>query len=696
MPAVLPRDNRVHLTAAKAGLILALLPGLWPTSAQADDPRLAPVEIVGPRHSNAVGDWDAASQGEAAGTELAARALLRPGEVLEAVPGLIVTQHSGDGKANQYFLRGYNLDHGTDFATWVAGMPVNMPSHAHGQGYTDLNFVIPELIQRIGWRKGPYFADDGDFASAGSARIDYTSSLSRSIASITAGSFGYRRALLAGSPVLGAGRFLYALEMQGDDGPWQVPEHLRKFNAVLRYSLGSAANGFSVTAMSYSARWTATDQLPRRALDAGGVDRFGSPDASDGGTQARDSVSVQWRQADGAVSRQANAYAIRSRLALWSNFTYRLNRPDAGDQFEQAEARTVLGGAASQSWFEHWGERHVFTTIGVQARRDRLAPVGLYDSIARRRTATVREDAVSVESIAPYVSNTVEWSDAFRTIAGLRADHQRTGVASNLAANSGAASASIVSPKLSLVFGPWSRTEYFLNWGHGFHSNDARGATLTVDPRTLAPTARVSPLAKTRGSEFGLRSQAIEHLNVSVTLWHLTQASELVFAGDAGTTQASRASHRNGLEWIGTWTPARWLALDTNLALTRARFDDGQPSARFVPGAPSRVASAGVTVNDAGRWSGSLRWRHFGARPLTEDGALRSASTSIVNARVAFAFSPDTKFTLDLLNLLNRKADDISYAYTSRLGGEPAAGVNDVHLHPVEPRALRLSVTIAY
>ncbi len=304
---------------------------------------LRPVEVV-EKYDNPIGATDASSEGLVTGSGIRRRPLERPGEVLETVPGLIATQHSGNGKANQFFLRGYNLDHGTDFATWVAGMPVNMPTHAHGQGYTNLNFLIPELIDRIDYSKGPYFAQNGDFSSVGTARIRYLDRLPRNIATLTTGSFDYRRALLAGSGDAGAGALLYALEYQTNDGPWQVPENLAKYNGVLRYSQGSATNGFDVTAMAYKARWSATDQIPQRAVTEGLLDRFGAIDPTDGGESDRYSLSGQWKQSAGNVVRTASVYAVSSTLQLNSNFTYFLDDPDRGDQFQQSERRVLWGG----------------------------------------------------------------------------------------------------------------------------------------------------------------------------------------------------------------------------------------------------------------------------------------------------------------------------------------------------------------
>jgi hypothetical protein len=645
------------------------------------------VEVLG-RYENEIGTSDAASQGAVTREGVEKRPLLRPGEVMESVPGMIATQHSGDGKANQFFLRGYNLDHGTDFATWVAGMPVNMPTHAHGHGWTDLNFVIPELISRIAYGKGPYFAEDGDFASAGSARIEYAERLPFSIASLSAGPHDYRRAVLAGSPALRAGTVVYGLEYQQNDGPWENPNDYAKYNGVLRYVEG----GLSITGMAYKADWNATDQIPRRAVDAGLIGRFGAIDPSDGGESSRYSISAEWRSAGSAAS----VYAIRSRLNLFSNFTFFLDDPVNGDQFEQAEKRLTLGAQASRTWSAAWGGRAVSNTLGAQLRRDRLEPVALYSSAARERLSTTRQDQVTVSSAGPYLSSAIEWNGWFRTLAGLRADFHRFDVASNLPQNSGKRSDSIVSPKLSAIFGPWGRTEYFLNWGRGFHSNDARGTTITVDPKSGDPAEPVSPLVRTTGYEAGLRSRIVPEVSTSLALWALEQDSELLFVGDAGTTEASRPSKRSGVELLVQWLPSPNVAIDLTAAFTRARFSDEDPAGERIPGAPESVASAGVTVDRLGGWFGSLRWRYFGPRPLVEDNSVRSRSTSLVNARIGYAVTTSIRAFVDVFNLFNREASDVDYFYASRLPGEPAAGVDDIHFHPVEKRTMRGSVALTW
>ena len=641
---------------------------------------------------NAVGTWDAASQGVVRREELERRPIFRAGEVMETVPGMIVTQHAGDGKANQYFLRGYNLDHGTDFATWVAGMPINMPTHAHGQGYTDLNFLIPELVSQVQYNKGPYFAEDGDFASVGSARISYAEQLQSSAASLTAGPYGYKRALLAGSPQLGAGRVVYGFEYGYADGPWNNPEKFHKLNGVLRYAQGSAANGFNLTAMGYSAGWNSTDQIPQRAVQSGLLDRFSAVDPSDGGHTNRYSVSTEWRQNEGNISRNVNVYAIRSELKLYSNFTYFLDNPAQGDQFLQSERRTAFGATGSQTWSTNWGQREVLNTIGLQIRRDRLSPVANYNTQGREVIATTSVDDATVTSIAPYVSNTIRWTPWLRTVAGLRFDHQRFDVSSMLPANSGSRSDSLRSPKFTAVFGPWAKTEYFLNWGRGFHSNDARGVNQTVDPRSGNAAVPVTPLARTTGYEAGVRTQYVPGVTASLSLWQLRQNSELIFLGDAGTTEASRPSLRTGIEALVQYQPMQWLAVDASAGVTRSRFTDVEMPGNYVPNSPNAVISAGVTVDNYRKWFGTIRWRYFGPRPLIEDNSVSSAATSLVNARVGYAFDKRLKLQLDVFNLFNRQDHDIDYFYASRLAGEPAAGVNDIHFHPVEPRSARLSV----
>ncbi len=664
--------------------------------------QLAPITVLG-NYDNAVGSSDAASQGSVTAALIGARPTLRPAELLEFVPGVIVTQHSGDGKANQYFLRGFNLDHGTDFATWVAGMPVNMPTHAHGHGYSDLNWLLPELVNRIAYRKGPYFAEEGDFSSAGAARIGLFDKLPQGIASLALGENGYRRGLVANSSPLGLdgqrGELLYALEAAHNDGPWDNPEKFRRVNGVLRYSLAEGGSRHAVTAMGYSARWNATDQIPQRAVEAGLIGRYGTVDPTDGGSTSRYSLSYELARtlADGQF--KLNAYAIQSALDLYSNFTYFLENPTDGDQFEQAERRRVLGLSISRSWNTPLAGRDSTTTIGLQLRHDRLAPVGLYRTIARERVATTQQSTVRQTSIALHAENAVQWTPWLRSVMGVRADRLDVDVRSSIAANSGARSAGIASPKLSLIFGPWAKTEVFVNYGHGFHSNDARGAVATVaakDP-TGPAIAPVNPLVRSKGGELGLRTELVPGLQSSLSVWALALDSELLFVGDAGETAPSRASKRYGVEWNNHVVVSQWLLLDADLAVSRARFTGPDPAdpllGRRIPGSIETVASFGATVTDLGRWSGQWQLRYFGPRALDEDNRQRSKATTLAYLRVGYQVSKPVKLTLDVFNLFDRRGSDIDYHYASRLPGEPAQGVSDIHFHPVEPRSLRVTLS---
>lgn len=437
-------------------------------------------EVVSPAGSSA-------SEGLVTSEQIENRPRLRTGELLEVVPGLIVTQHSGDGKANQYFLRGFNLDHGTDFRTTVDGMPVNMPTHGHGQGYTDMNFVIPELVSRIHYKKGTYYAEEGDFAAAGAAELDYFNTLDQGLASLEIGEYGYRRLVIANANRVSGGDLLYGFEGALNDGPWEVSEDLRKLNGMLRYTHALGIGELTVSAMAYDSEWDSTDQIPQRAVSSGLIGRYGSLDDSDGGDSSRYSLSLNWQGAQGNSGWQANAYVVDYDLSLYSNFTYYLDDPVNGDQFEQLDDR-VYGGANLS--YEYRGELAgvpMHHTLGAQTRYDDIGTVGLYHTAQRQRLSTVREDSVEQLSYALYYSNNAQWLPWLRSVAGLRADFYHFDVDADLAANSGADSDQLLSPKLSLIFGPWADTDFFVNGGYGFHSNDARGSTISVDPGTGSP-----------------------------------------------------------------------------------------------------------------------------------------------------------------------------------------------------------------
>jgi hypothetical protein len=657
--------------------------------------------VVTGHYDNSIGTSDAASEGVIGPELLRNRAILRPADILEYIPGMVVTQHSGDGKANQYFLRGMNLDHGTDFATTVNGVPVNMPSHAHGHGYSDLNFLIPELVQRIEYRKGPYFASEGDFSPAGTANFVYRTQLDRPIADVTIGQRGYLRGVAAVSREVNDGVILLsAIERLNNNGPWTVPEGIRKTNAQFILSSGSLREGWSTSLSAYSAHWNSTDQIPQRLIDAGlnqgqPFGRFDSLDPSDGARTQRTSLSGNWHQASDHALTKIEWYAIKYNLNLFSNFTYSLDR--ANDQLAQTDDRTVWGGKTYRAWFTDLSDgRSMQNTLGVQLRQDQIR-VGLYDSVARQFQSTVRDDGIQQSLVGIYGDNEMGWSSWMRTVAGFRVDQFNAKVTSHAQAlNSGSAAASKVSPKLSVVFGPWQKTEFFINAGKGFHSNDARATTAKVDPKTGLPIDSVAGLVSSRGQEIGMKSQIIPDLQTTLAIWRLEFDSELVYVGDAGTTKAGRPSRRSGLELSNHWTPGNHFLMDANFAWTQPRYSDNDPAGSYLVNSVQKVANLTLALRNFGTWSGSVGVRYIGAAPLIEDNSIRSNSSVNSNLRISRKISNDLDVALDILNLTDRKNNDISYYYASRVAGEPAGGIDGVHVHPAEPRTVRVSARMRF
>jgi outer membrane cobalamin receptor len=643
-----------------------------------------------------IGIAQSASQGAVTARQLEARPLTRSGEVLETVPGVIISQHSGEGKANQYYLRGFNLDHGTDFATTVAGMPANMPTHGHGHGYSDLSFLIPELVSGIQFSKGPYFADQGDFATAGAANINYVNALERPIVQVDVGQDGYARALVAASQRVAVGTWLGAAEVFHNDGPWDRPDDYRKLNGMLRFTRGDAANGFSITGMAYRGEWDATDQVPTRAVAGGVIGRFGNLDPSDGGRSYRVSGSFDWQRTRDSVSTKLTGYGIAYGLDLYSNFTFFLDDPVNGDQFHQADRRLVTGLRLAQRRHSRWRGRLMQSTFGAQLRNDNISTVGLYHTRERERLEAVREDAVLQTSGAVFAQNETEWSPRVRTLAGIRVDGYRFDVDALDPENGGTRNTGIASPKGGIIVGPFSGTEFYANAGLGFHSNDARGATITRDPATGEPADPVTPLARARGAEVGMRTVAVPGLQTTLSLWTLHLASELVFVGDAGTTDVGRPSHRHGVELANYVRPRPWLTFEVDLSWSHGHFTDDDPAGDHIPGAVKTVASGGATVDDISGWFGSARVRHFGPRPLVEDDSVRSRATTLVNLGVGYKVTPRVRVVVDVFNLFDAEDSDVDYLYASRLPGEPADGVTEIHFHPTLPRTARIGLRVVF
>ncbi|MGD1084077.1 MAG: TonB-dependent receptor [Verrucomicrobiota bacterium] len=703
--------------------------------------RLPDVTVTG-RQDSMLGIADSAGQGTTGAAQLAERPILRGGEILETVPGLIITQHAGGGKANQYFLRGFNLDHGTDFANYLDGMPLNLPSHAHGEGYSDMNIVIPEFVERVDYEKGPYYADVGDFGSAGAARLVFYKTLPQDFLTVEGGMYGYERGVFGASQKLGAGNLLYGGEASHDDGPWVRPDDYWKFNGILTYSQGDAANGWSATFRGYHGKWNSSDQLAQNAVPLVGL--FGALNPTDGGNSDRYSLQTEWHRQSGNSQTKITAYTFYYDLDLFSDFTYFLTDTNQGDQFEQQDSRWVAGLDARHTISSQWFGRDVENSFGLQIRNDWIHN-GLYQTEDRARVNKTDTDTLGLPGglfangisyttlpadtdvnhltdtqVGIYAENKVQWTDKFRSVLAMRGDLDYFDDTSlSTPANSGTASSILPSPKMSLIFGPWAKTEFYAQGGFSFHSNDGRGATQTEEPVSAAnpnpntPVARIPALIQTRGAEIGVRTLALPHLQSTVSLWYLHSESELEQDGDTGGTVASQQpSDRYGVEWANYYTPVKHLAFDLDLADSIARFTSpdpadaayinpanpalGQgPGGTRVPEAVGAVISSGVTLHDLQGFSASLRLRYFGPRDLTSDGLYKSSSTLLLNAEAGYQINKTWRVSAEFLNLLDSRDHDIDYAYVSRISPAAAEEFTDV-FHPVEPFQVRVGLTAKF
>ncbi|MCB1096934.1 MAG: TonB-dependent receptor plug domain-containing protein [Verrucomicrobiae bacterium] len=661
------------------------------TSAVVEESGITDTVVVVGKAEDLLGSAPSSSKGQANNEELSQRPVLRRGELLEAVPGVVITQHSGGGKANQYFVRGFNLDHGTDFHVSLDGMPVNFRTHAHGQGYADLNFLIPEFIERLDYFKGPFYPQLGDLSTAGGAQYRLFQELPTGIASVTVGENDYYRALLGDSWNVGAGVLTLGGEYTHENGPWTSPDGYQRYNGLLRYHLGDEDSYLNFTAMSYIGEWDATDQVPQRAIRDGRIGRFDAIDPSGGGETSRHSLQMSWQEKDAGVVTHADAWVGYYDLDLFSNFTYFLNDPINGDQFEQKESRIFAGANLWRRWDYDLAGLPSNTTLGFQTQHDWIDGIGLHLTKARKRLSTVRQDDVYQGSFSLYADHETQVTPWMRTGTGLRGDLVAFDVDGD-PTNSGDDTSGILSPKAHLIFGPWAETEFYINGGLGFHSNDARGVTISTDPLTGESVSPVDPLVRTEGLEMGLRTQAIPDLTATISLWGLRSDSEFVYVGDAGTTEAGPGSERYGIELASYWRPTDWLSLDAEYAWSHARFLDVPSGEDYIPNSIEHMVSAGITAGNEEGIYASLRARYFSPRPLEESGTIKGDSSLQLNARVGYRRGP-WEFAVDCLNLLDRDDNDIEYFYESRLPGEDIAGIGDTHIHPAEPRQVRVSAT---
>lgn len=703
---------------------------------------MATITIRG-RAANLVGLADTASSGRVGPTDIAERPLLRPAELLEAVPGLLITQHSGDGKANQYFTRGFNLDHGTDFAFSLDSIPLNLPSHAHGEGYTDLNFILPELVQAVTYTKGPFDVEVGDYATAGSADLIYPDSLPFHVASLSMGEYGYQRALAAYQLSLLGGNLIYALEIGAYDGPWAVPEAFKKFNGFLRYSRGSAQGRWTLSYAAYHGAWNATNQVPQDAIQQGLINAFGSLSPTDGGEQDRNLLWSTWKAQGAHGEFDALAYVERSHLDLWNDFTFDLPYQYAGtqltqglaqdqfaapaatdgEQFQQSEDRVRAGGTLRAVFQARCWGLPTANELGLDLRNDDVE-LGLYNTDQRIAYETDSLDYVVESSAAAYARSEIRWTPWLRTVLGLRQDFYTFQVANqtptiqdgvDLLAATGPSgpngqlaplsafaqggpagttatfNATQPEPKAALILRPGAGPlELYLNYGRGFHTNDAR---------ELAPG--VDPLARADSEELGLRYADGDAYETTLAAWRMNLASELTFNGDSSHSSPNGASTRQGLEWSNTLR-SRPFYVDLDAALSQARFvsldsvDDPLHPGLWVPEAIEQAATLTVGLDKVAGWSLDARLRYFGGRALTPDDQVRSAPSTLLSLQVIRHLWAGQTVTLDVFNLLGQAADDVNYyyayAYPGVNGGAAHQGVLG---HATEPRSVRVTWTDA-
>ena len=715
-------------------LLIALALSTSAEFAIAQQDEVTEVLVLG-RQRDLIGDALSASEGLVGNADFSMRPMSRVGDLVEVIPGMIATQHSGSGKANQYFLRGFNLDHGTDFSAFVDGVPVNQRTHGHGHGYLDLNFIIPETVEHVTYSKGPYSVDHGDFAIAGSSSIKTYDQLERPFVNLTVGM--YEQARIVGGASTGAlgGELLFAGEVHGYNGPWTLDEDLQKYSALAKYTHESGQRRFQIALNGYHSEWTSTDQIPLRAVEEGylaatgnGLERVflsrrGNIDPDLGGETARASATAIFQSGGLALS----AYAIHYDFDLFSNFTYFLANPIRGDEFEQVDNRSTFGGAMEYTFESSFGGLQLESHVGGEVRHDDIGEIGLFPTQSRERIGVKRDDSAWISSAAGFLESTVSLTPRLRMTLGARVDHMQFKVRESfIAENEGSGGDTLMSPKAALAWRSTEGVELYANYGAGFHSNDVRGVVINIDPNTGRTAEQTPLLVRGHGAEIGLRASPLAGLNVTAAGFLVDLDSELVFVGDAGATEPNDSTRRLGFEAEAFWRATDWLTFDISASTVDARFVNAPSGKNRIPNAFENTLAAGVTLTAANDLTATIRLRRLGHAPLTKDNAFRSDPTTTVNLRLARRVG-FFELSLDVLNLLDSKDNDITYYYESRLpyegrrlgsaraqrlryakspnGNHEGArafahmlpipvvppGVEDIHFHPLEPRMVRFT-----
>lgn len=662
-------------------LLLPVLFGVAPAAAQSTAPGAAPAPeaTLAPVLVTAPPPVSASSEQLIPGKDFELRPHGRPADVLRLIPGLIINQHQGGGKAEQYLLRGFDADHGTDVALFVDGVPVNLRSHAHGQGYADLHFLIPETIRAVDALKGPYFVEYGDFDTAGAVKFLTRDSVEENTLEISGGSFNTQRYLALLSPTRDRVKTFIAAEGYRSDGPFDHPNGYVRFNLFAKATTDLAEDmRLGLSASHYRAEWHGSGELPARAIRSGVVDRFGAIDPNEGGITERTNVNLDyvWKVAEDQKA-SVNAYASYYRLTLFNDFTFFLDDPDQGDLINQRDRRWVAGLDAQYEVKHRPFGMPLTSTAGVQYRID-TPRVVLAHAVQRHQVSRVQDVEIVEQSVSPFVKFDLAPVEKVRLVAGARGDVFTFDITERVNATeeraSGTATRARPNVKANLILGPWLATEFFANFGTGFHSNDARA--VIANPRLEAlPTAT--------GYEVGFKSRLLPRTEISATYWFLDLSSELVFVGDEGTTEARGKSHREGLEVAATISLLDWLTFKGDFTYTsKTEFvDTGLP----IPLAPRWTARAELTARLPWGLSTSAEMRYLGDRVADDFGHHTARGYTLFNWSARYRYKGLEAF-LSIENLADVKWREAQFFFTSRLPGEPAGGVEDIHFTPGNPR----------
>jgi len=618
-------------------------------AAQPADPAIEEIIVFG-RNTDLVGTAEAASEGSVSGADLLVQPLFKTAELLESMPGMVAVQHSGSGKANQYFLRGFNLDHGTDYSVFVDGMPMNLRTHGHGQGYLDVNGLIPETVDRIDYRKGPYRADLGDFSMAGASFIHTINRLEDNFVSLEGGQYGWRRTAGGISKDLADGTLTFVGEYKQNDGPWQKDEDLEHLSLWGKYLRDTGYGQFMLTVSGYNASWDPTEQVPERAFGSSACpDQFCSLDPTATGETARWIVTSELTGDDWS----GTVYAQHYDWTMSSNPTYDY-------QINQFDKRWTLGGTFEKTLIE---EMHYQVVAGGNFRHDDGSRIGVEHTDQRVYVEDISANAIKETSYGAFVEGTWYATDTLRVIGGVRGDFYDFDVtALNALSETGSATDNLFSPKVALAWQALDDVELYANWGRGFHSNDGRGVVNPVNP--------VSGLSPGEGKELGGR-WIVGDFKFTASYWWLDQDSELIFVGDSNSVEPKGASEREGYELTAFWQPLYWLGIDAVYTDSKARYVNN-PDGDYVEQAVEESGQIGISAS-RDNWDLALRLRYLGPYALVADNSQRADSLTTVSLRGARHWNNLTAYA-EVINLLDTDKKEIVYYYPAYVPGLDPVG----------------------